>query len=259
MEGVCQWVEQLVSYLVFVTVLMGILPNGKYEKYIRLFAGCVLILLVFQPLTESFRLEEQISRLFDEFSMRNEAGELRGELGHMEKMRLERMLDGYEQAAAKEAARMAREEGFETVSASVELNRREDSPSFAGVERIRLQVGEITDGLPDREDAWQEDAWRDIEISVAPIFSEQVSEAAGSETPGSESEGPEQPDSEEKGTEERGPQEKGTQERGIQERENAEKNSRISELRSRIASYYRVEENHVEIRVETGSGVDSEK
>ncbi len=246
MEVFFQWVKQIVSYLVFVAVLMGILPTEKYEKYIRLFAGCVLILLVFQPLTGSLRLDEQISRLFEEFSVRNEAGELRGDLGRMEKMRLERLLDGYEQAAAEEAIRMAQAEGFEVVSASVELNRQEASMSFGKVEQVWLQVGKSPDAVSDREGGRksEEEAWKEIEISVAPILSERVSEASSQKESDSEAPDPELPDW---GTEKK------------QEKENRGESVRISELRRRVAAYYRVEEDHVEIRVEAGPGMDPEK
>lgn len=51
MEGIYRWVSNIVYYLIFVTIITNLLPAGKYEKYLRLFAGCILILLVLQPLT----------------------------------------------------------------------------------------------------------------------------------------------------------------------------------------------------------------
>ena len=52
MEVITHWAGNIVSYLVFLTVLTGLLPAHKYEKYIRLFAGCILLLIVLKPLTD---------------------------------------------------------------------------------------------------------------------------------------------------------------------------------------------------------------
>ena len=51
MEGIYRWVSNIVYHLIFVTIITNLLPAGKYEKYLRLFAGRILILLVLQPLT----------------------------------------------------------------------------------------------------------------------------------------------------------------------------------------------------------------
>ena len=57
MEAITHWAGNIVSYLVFLTVLTGLLPAHKYEKYIRLFAGCILLLIVLKPLTDGLRLD----------------------------------------------------------------------------------------------------------------------------------------------------------------------------------------------------------
>lgn len=62
MEGIYRWVSNIVYYLIFVTIITNLLPAGKYEKYLRLFAGCILILLVLQPLTGGLRLDEKIKQ-----------------------------------------------------------------------------------------------------------------------------------------------------------------------------------------------------
>ena len=80
MEAITHWAGNIVSYLVFLTVLTGLLPAHKYEKYIRLFAGCILLLIVLKPLTDGLRLEERLNYLFTSLSFENEAGELKSEM-----------------------------------------------------------------------------------------------------------------------------------------------------------------------------------
>ena len=51
MEGIYQWIRSLVFYLILMTMLMNLLPDKKYENYLRLFTGVVFLLLFFQPFT----------------------------------------------------------------------------------------------------------------------------------------------------------------------------------------------------------------
>ena len=52
MKAIENWVKDIVFYMIFVTMVMNLLPDPKYEKYLRLFAGAVMILLAFGPLGE---------------------------------------------------------------------------------------------------------------------------------------------------------------------------------------------------------------
>ena len=43
------WIKNLVFYLILMTMLMQIIPDSDYKKYIRFFTGLVLILVLARP------------------------------------------------------------------------------------------------------------------------------------------------------------------------------------------------------------------
>lgn len=58
------WLKSFVGYMLIVSITMQILPDKKYEQYVKLFTGFLLIILILQPLlkigsADSF-LESQI-------------------------------------------------------------------------------------------------------------------------------------------------------------------------------------------------------
>ena len=57
MGAVSEWAGSILSFLILITVIRGILPSKKYEPYLRLFSGLMLILLVLQPVTGGLGLE----------------------------------------------------------------------------------------------------------------------------------------------------------------------------------------------------------
>ena len=43
------WIKTLVGYLLIVSVITQMMPNGKNEQYVRLFTGILLSILILQP------------------------------------------------------------------------------------------------------------------------------------------------------------------------------------------------------------------
>ncbi|MBT9778917.1 sporulation protein [Clostridium sp. MCC353] len=144
MEELYGWVKNITCYLIFITVAVNLLPNKKYEKYIRLFAGMVLILLVVKPLTGSLRLEDKISRYFESISFQNEAEELKNDLIGMETMRLAKVIEQYQEAVAGDLEQMAQMEGFYPVSTSVTIEGDQEKENFGQVTRISMTVSTET-------------------------------------------------------------------------------------------------------------------
>lgn len=140
MGAITHWAGNIVSYLVFLTVLTGLLPAHKYEKYIRLFAGCILLLIVLKPLTDGLRLEERLNYLFTSLSFENEAGELKSKMDEIEVQRRNMVLSQYEAEASKEAVRVAEEAGFSVEKADVELEKDPESEQFASVRSVKVYV-----------------------------------------------------------------------------------------------------------------------
>ena len=83
MEGLYEWIRNITYYLIFMTVVTNLLPDKKYEKYFRLFAGMVLILLVLKPFTGGLRLDDKLAYYFESISFQKEASELSSQLTDM--------------------------------------------------------------------------------------------------------------------------------------------------------------------------------
>ena len=62
MNGIFEWVKSIVFYLILITVVTNLLPNKKYEKYVKLFTGMLLVIIVIKPITQIFSWNE----IFDE-------------------------------------------------------------------------------------------------------------------------------------------------------------------------------------------------
>ena len=61
-ESLFEWIRNVAYYMILVTAVMHVVPKGNYQKYIRLFTGMILILLLSSPILKLFGVEqEQVS------------------------------------------------------------------------------------------------------------------------------------------------------------------------------------------------------
>ena len=72
-----EWVQNLVVFLIFMTMVEQLIPDTKYRKYIRLTMGLVLILVLLTPLLKSMGMEEEIYRNFIKGNIQTSATDAR--------------------------------------------------------------------------------------------------------------------------------------------------------------------------------------
>lgn len=139
-EAVYTWIRSLAGYFLFVTVLEQLLPGKKYGKYVRLFSGMVLILLVVQPLTDRTQMEAQIARDYEALLFQYEAGDLKEEILGVEHERLEQMIRQYEEAVEGDIRLMAEEGGVKVKDCQVSICADQKQEQFGTVTAVKLSV-----------------------------------------------------------------------------------------------------------------------
>lgn len=139
-EQVYEWVRSLAGYYLFLAVLEQLLSGKTYWKYVRFFAGIVLILLVLKPVTKGLRLEDALVREYESILFQYEADDLQQELLGAEKERLSRMVEAYEQAAARAVEELARADGYVVQACRVQVEGRRDDARFGQVLGISMEV-----------------------------------------------------------------------------------------------------------------------
>lgn len=245
MEELYGWIRNLTGYFIFMSVLDNLLPDRKYAKYIRLFGGMVLILLVFQPLTGSLRLEDRIAHFYETLVFRYETDDLKQELLGVEKQRLSQIIEQYEEAVGEDVRQMAEDMGLRVHGCRVEISESEGADEFGTVTSIRLEVageteenGETAGRTADRGANGETDRER---IEIKPVTVEPASGVlnsgateAGSKSPAVLEDEPSEAFS------------------AQSRRRKEETRESVSKLRRKISSYYDLEEEYVEIQVLEG-------
>ena len=66
------WLKSLVGYMLIVSITMQILPNKKYEQYVKLFTGFLLMILILQPLLKIGSADSFLENKIAQFVLQQE-------------------------------------------------------------------------------------------------------------------------------------------------------------------------------------------
>ena len=139
-ELLLDWARNILFFMVFLSVISHLLADRSYEKYIRFFAGMVLILITISPLKGGLNFQEQAGILFEEFSdfwEKQQAGEV---LADVDKNRMGMFFAEYKKETEKRIGEIVEAEGFVCGGAEVTLQERSESSDYGRVEKIRLHL-----------------------------------------------------------------------------------------------------------------------
>lgn len=240
MGAVSEWAGSILSFLILITVIRGILPSKKYEPYLRLFSGLMLILLVLQPVTGGLGLEKQIDRAFEAFSFRMDHEELNTRVLGIEKERQEQILKIYENDVAGHVTAMAGEQGLQAESAQVKINGDPESTDYGKVVsvKVKLQSGGAT--------GKQEGLWKNDDVKeVQPVQNIEVQSVQIGQEPET---GVKNHSEEISGKALESTLQDQRAEEDISRSASGENNSRILEFQRKVERYYGLESGAVEIQ-----------
>ncbi len=68
MQAVVDWIKSIAYYVIVISVFHGILPDNRYKKYVQLFTGLVLVLLILSPIVRLAGQEENMASFFMDYA-----------------------------------------------------------------------------------------------------------------------------------------------------------------------------------------------
>lgn len=141
MEEIYDWIGSLVFYLILMTMILSLLPNKKYEKYLRLFTGMIFILLVFGPFADLSGLEARMAGIFERLTFQNDARLLKKEIEDADGKRISKLIDGYREMVETDLRTMAEGISVECISVQAVLDTNMENGEFGRLMEVKMQVG----------------------------------------------------------------------------------------------------------------------
>ena len=62
MQAILNMVRMIAVFYLLEQMVLQLIPGERYERYVRLYLGLLLVLLLLQPVFQIFRLSEQLDQ-----------------------------------------------------------------------------------------------------------------------------------------------------------------------------------------------------
>lgn len=147
-----QWVKNIAAYLIFMSLILKLMPEGKNTKYIKYFMGMVLILIVLAPAGKVFHINEAFDQFEEELERQEKSAAFSEELELAGEEYKENVIRQYEEEAALWAASVLEEKGYEYSAVGIRLETDVESPSFGQIVSVEVDLSEGKGGVKETEE-----------------------------------------------------------------------------------------------------------
>ena len=112
------WIRNLAVFYIFFTAVLNLVPDKKYEKYVRFFMGLLLIFMMSTPIFSILGKGQELTVSFlENFSRENKEKELQ-EFQNLQKIYLEK---GYEMELEQKIRESLEKRGIEVYKVKVNI------------------------------------------------------------------------------------------------------------------------------------------
>lgn len=139
-----EWLKLLLYSICIITLLLHLLPDGKFVKYVRFYAGLLFFLIALEPLLGLFLGNGELAKLLQLRFLKEEYRDLSGTVEGLGELKNARIREAYQKEINRQIAEIAASctgkeasaritfsaDGYTPESAEIRLSSSESSQSF---------------------------------------------------------------------------------------------------------------------------------
>lgn len=151
MEGVYSWVKNIVYFLLIVKIMEYIVPSEKSGKYIKLFSGIVLIIILIQPFLKILDWDGKLNNSIIDISNEIDSEPLKNKEDYI-KINENLSVKIYKQNIKERINYLLENEGYIATHIKVEMNENSESKDYGLVKDIFLNINKKQEDDDEQDD-----------------------------------------------------------------------------------------------------------
>ena len=147
MDWVVEWMKEIAIFYVIGTFIMNLIHDEKYVKYVKLFLGVIMIILIITPVGKFLGLDGSFIRQWKFNSGIAMSNELVEELKNTDEKRQQAILSEYYELVKTDIAEYTESLGVYLTEASFVLNLDSSSETYGTFEKMDIYVSRTKNGI----------------------------------------------------------------------------------------------------------------
>ncbi|MDF2845028.1 MAG: putative rane protein [Herbinix sp.] len=138
MEEIYSWIRNIVIYLLINTIIMNLLGNKSYKKYVSIVSGMILVLIVISPLIRLMKLEENLDYFLQANDFAVEASDFKSDLNRMEEAQVDAIFADYKEKIQEQVKDMLLKEKVYIKNFNITFDYDNESTTFGEILRMDI-------------------------------------------------------------------------------------------------------------------------
>lgn len=132
------WVKSIIIYLILITVVMNLLGKSSYKKYIGIFTGMVLVLLILSPIIKIFKIEDSFNSYIESNNYVVESNDISNQLFDVVQGRNELVLNEYKERIVEQIKQIVENNKMFLNSANINIYEEQDNKNYGRIKNINI-------------------------------------------------------------------------------------------------------------------------
>lgn len=165
MEEIYTWIRNIVIYMIINTIVMNLLGNKSYKKYVSIVSGMILVLIVISPLIKLMNLEANLDYFIEANDFAVETSNFKNDLSQMEEQQVDIIFAEYKEKIRTHVEELLSKEKVKVESFRVQFDQEPTSTTFG--EMIQM---DIAARMENNEDEGEKRSLQIEDIEVSKII-----------------------------------------------------------------------------------------
>ena len=119
MDAIFGWIRNIVCFLCFINLFVQLLPNNSFQKYVKFFAGILLVIIVLGPLADVAGLKGKFEAAWRKENLKGDYNELEIDMHGMEELRSKKIMEVYEGELKKQIESIVKSHGLFLIDSEI--------------------------------------------------------------------------------------------------------------------------------------------
>ncbi len=149
MHEIYEWVRNIVIFLILNTIIMNLLGNSSYKKYVSIVSGMILLLIVVSPFLKLLKMDDILDYYLNTNIFQSDMSNFQSELRIMEDKQKDVVFAGFKDVIREQVVDILEEDGLYLYDMDVLINQNAESDNFGEIEALEIKAGYKEDeGIP---------------------------------------------------------------------------------------------------------------
>jgi stage III sporulation protein AF len=140
MDIVYTWIKNVVIYMIINTIIMNLLGNSSYKKYVSIVSGMILVLIVVSPLMQFMNLDDKLDYFLASSDYSVEVADFKNDLRRMDEKQSDAIFAEYIAKIKTNVENLLLQEGVYLASFDLSIDRDVGSATFGEIRSMDIKA-----------------------------------------------------------------------------------------------------------------------